>query len=77
MLATEHGMPTICPPMYALEGYLFEDLYSLLGFQIPEIQEVLIDMQNSPAGNLISTPIIGGPTTCCSWYNISPYTRFI
>lgn len=34
---------------------------------IPEIGEVLHDLENSVYGDLIPNPVIGGPTICCSW----------
>lgn len=34
---------------------------------IPEIGDVLHDLENSVYGDLIPNPVIGGPTICCSW----------
>ncbi|KAI6119665.1 hypothetical protein EV401DRAFT_1861206 [Pisolithus croceorrhizus] len=34
---------------------------------IPEVAEVLHDLENSVYGDLILSPVIGGPTICCSW----------
>ncbi|THH08056.1 hypothetical protein EW146_g9112 [Bondarzewia mesenterica] len=52
------------PDLYA--GHGTRDSYIISDY-IPEITEVLNDLHNAEAGDLISKPLIGGPTTCCSW----------
>ncbi|KAG6330783.1 hypothetical protein ID866_8308 [Astraeus odoratus] len=52
------------PDLYA--GHGTRTNYTIQDY-IPEIGQVLDDLENSPYGNLIPDPIIGGPTICCSW----------
>ncbi|KAF9223232.1 hypothetical protein BS17DRAFT_706135 [Gyrodon lividus] len=52
------------PDLYA--GNERAQNYTIVDY-IPEIGKVLNDLRNSPAGDLISDTVIGGPTICCAW----------
>lgn len=52
------------PDLYA--GHGERDTYEIQDY-IPEIGQVLSDLENSPYGNITNTTLIGGPTICCSW----------
>ncbi|KII89635.1 glycoside hydrolase family 79 protein [Plicaturopsis crispa FD-325 SS-3] len=52
------------PDLYAghgtREGYTIQDY-------IPEIRKVINDLHDAPAGDLLNTTLIGGPSVCCNW----------
>lgn len=52
------------PDLYA--GHGERDEYTIEMY-IPELRQVLSDMENSVFGNLTNVTLIGGPTICCSW----------
>ncbi|KZT27245.1 glycoside hydrolase family 79 protein [Neolentinus lepideus HHB14362 ss-1] len=62
----------------ALDGFLLgnePDFYSGHGnnpgynisLYINDVGTILDGLRNSPSGNLIQSPLIGGPTVCCGW----------
>lgn len=52
------------PDLYA--GHGTRANYTIADY-IPEIGEVLNDLENSQYGDIINETLIGGPTICCSW----------